>query len=94
SEEEEKAPGVYRCEYPLCGKLFGKLYNLKSHERTHTDDRPFKCNQCEYAFSRNHDLKRHQKIHLGLKPYECKACTKKFSRMDALGRHRAKRPEC
>ncbi|ORX96264.1 hypothetical protein K493DRAFT_314596, partial [Basidiobolus meristosporus CBS 931.73] len=94
SDDEGKSPGMFRCEHPHCGKTFGRLYNLKSHTRTHTDDRPFKCDQCEQAFSRNHDLKRHQKIHTGIKPFECTACGKKFSRMDALGRHRAKKPEC
>ncbi|CAH1761692.1 9072_t:CDS:2 [Entrophospora sp. SA101] len=39
------------------------LYNLKSHQCTHSKDRPYKCLICELAFARNHDLKRHQKIH-------------------------------
>ncbi|KAK9720185.1 hypothetical protein K7432_004334 [Basidiobolus ranarum] len=94
SEEENKSGVIYRCDFPSCEKTFRRLYNLKSHTRTHTDDRPFKCGQCEQAFSRNHDLKRHQKIHSGLKPFECNGCGKKFSRMDALGRHRTKKPQC
>ncbi|KAK9760569.1 hypothetical protein K7432_015279 [Basidiobolus ranarum] len=43
SDEEGRSPGIFRCEHPSCGKTFGRLYNLKSHTRTHTDDRPFKC---------------------------------------------------
>ncbi|KAG0319949.1 hypothetical protein BGZ99_004831 [Dissophora globulifera] len=78
----------YPCTFVGCDKVFARLYNLKSHSRTHTNERPFVCNHCELAFSRNHDLKRHVKIHAGDKPFKCTGCGKSFSRLDALGRHR------
>ncbi|KAF8934602.1 hypothetical protein BGZ58_005606 [Dissophora ornata] len=83
----EGAPS-YPCTFEGCDKVFARLYNLKSHSRTHTNERPFVCNHCQLAFSRNHDLKRHVKIHGGDKPFKCSGCGKSFSRLDALGRHR------
>ncbi|CAG8573508.1 6361_t:CDS:1 [Acaulospora morrowiae] len=72
----------YECTQ--CNKTFARLYNLKSHQRTHSTDRPFKCPSCETAFARNHDLKRHQKIHENAKPYKCLGCKKLFSRFVRL----------
>ncbi|KAF9921908.1 hypothetical protein FBU30_008029 [Linnemannia zychae] len=79
----------FPCEYPDCNKVFARLYNLKSHSKTHTNERPFVCPHCELAFARGHDLKRHIKVHGGEKPFTCSGCSKSFSRLDALGRHRA-----
>ncbi|KAF9918702.1 hypothetical protein BX616_006589 [Lobosporangium transversale] len=87
----------FPCTFPGCEKVFARLYNLKSHSRTHTDERPFVCSSCKLAFSRNHDLRRHVKIHIGDKVFKCDGCGKSFSRLDALGRHRnnaKNRPGC
>lgn len=95
SKRVQKHPSVYGCH--LCDKRFTRAYNLRSHLRTHTDERPFVCGVCGKAFARQHDRKRHEALHSGEKKFECKGllsdgrtewgCGRKFARADALGRH-------
>lgn len=85
NKETGKTETTYTC--PKCTSSFTRIYNLKSHVRSHQNFRPFKCSSCSATFSRNHDLTRHEKIHNQAKPFSCKFCGKTFSRKDALRRH-------
>ncbi|KAI9003122.1 hypothetical protein BC832DRAFT_532326 [Gaertneriomyces semiglobifer] len=75
----------YMCQ--TCKRIFTRLYNLKSHIRSHQGLRPYKCKICDASFTRNHDLNRHERTHVDLKPFNCDVCGKSFSRKDALRRH-------
>ena len=81
------SPNAYRCPFESCGKMFSRFYNLRSHYRIHSGEKPFVCDVCDASFARNHDLKRHQRIHSGTKPFKCELCNKTFSRNDAMTRH-------
>lgn len=90
----QKHPATFQCT--LCPKRFTRAYNLRSHLRTHTDERPFVCTICSKAFARQHDRKRHEGLHSGEKKFVCRGnlkpggvwgCGRRFARADALGRH-------
>ena len=43
----------------VCGRAFVEKSHLVRHERIHLDDKPFKCDECEYSSTRRDKLKEH-----------------------------------
>ncbi|XP_028160117.1 GDNF-inducible zinc finger protein 1-like [Ostrinia furnacalis] len=59
------------------------------HKRTHSDDRPCKCEECGREFRQWSDLKYHKtSIHSDQKHFKCEFCGKEFARKYSLNLHR------
>ncbi|TPX70210.1 hypothetical protein SpCBS45565_g01917 [Spizellomyces sp. 'palustris'] len=79
---------TFKCTHEGCGKVFTRMYNLKSHAKAHTGERPYACPACPITFLRKHDMRRHYaSLHDTEKAYRCPNCGSGFARTDALKRH-------
>uniref|UniRef100_A0A1I8F8N6 C2H2-type domain-containing protein n=1 Tax=Macrostomum lignano TaxID=282301 RepID=A0A1I8F8N6_9PLAT len=79
-------PRNFVCPHQGCCKAYLKNSHLKTHLRSHNEERPFHCTWpgCSWSFPRSDELVRHQRIHTGEKPFRCMLCPKQFSRSDHL----------
>ena len=50
-------------------------------------EKPFKCDQCDFACIQSFDLVKHKFTHSGDKPYKCDLCPKQFTRPARLRDH-------
>ncbi|KAH9393309.1 hypothetical protein TYRP_021999, partial [Tyrophagus putrescentiae] len=53
----------WACDYQSCDKRFHNSYDLENHKRTHTGEKPFKCEAagCQWAFAQKSALTLHFK---------------------------------
>lgn len=68
------AKTMMKCGY--CNRLFKFLSQLVVHQRVHTGERPFTCDECGRSFSKNSNLNLHLKMHRKNDTYEkCQVCS-------------------
>lgn len=72
---------AYSCTF--CPKRFPHVSLLQIHERVHTGEKPFQCNDCGQCFGSQSSLIKHNRnIHTpeAQMPYKCNECGKTFSK--------------
>ncbi|RMC11223.1 hypothetical protein DUI87_12138 [Hirundo rustica rustica] len=97
-EEEEDAPGQPDRSLTLQGNQrnaldsnmspggmsFRQSSHLICHQKIHTREQPYECEQCGKSFSRRSNLIRHENIHGEERPYKCGECGKGFNQRSQL----------
>ncbi|KRT81216.1 zinc finger protein, partial [Oryctes borbonicus] len=72
----------------ICNRKCGSKSALSDHIRTHTGDRPYKCEFCGKGFAQRGTLGVHiQCAHKKEKPYVCETCGKAFTLKGSLTKH-------
>ncbi|XP_019737040.1 transcription factor E4F1 isoform X2 [Hippocampus comes] len=77
--------GRYLCH--LCDKTFKTSNILKTHMKTHSDQKNFACEICGNSFRTKGSLIRHSRRHSDERPYHCVLCGQSFRESGALTRH-------
>ena len=80
---------LFRCPYIFCGyaSQYGSRDVRRHVMRTHENQKPYKCQKCNYASADSSDLLKHKVVHSERRDFGCMACTFRFKTKSDLHRH-------
>lgn len=78
----------FKCD--LCDYSAEKEAYVKSHRRTHSDERPYQCEICEKRYRQKSGLNYHMKSHGHLFAFQCTKCRRGFTQEDQWESHENK----
>lgn len=81
----QPSPTQLMCQY--CNYTSPKHYLLTRHMKSHSEDRPYKCDTCQRSFKTMASLQNHKNTHTGMRPHKCKQCIGAFTTSGELVRH-------
>ncbi|XP_030238743.1 zinc finger and SCAN domain-containing protein 2 [Drosophila navojoa] len=71
----------------ICGNSFPNQTQLKSHLRTHRNEKNYECELCSKRFNAACNLTTHMRTHTGEKPFECSHCSRRFADRSTHRKH-------
>lgn len=86
-DSDDSENPIFRCHIRGCDKVYDQLHYLKRHLITHSDERPYQCDECGQGFKCMAHLKGHAKVHQNDYPYACAECQSAFKRSGDLNKH-------
>ncbi|XP_023220355.1 zinc finger protein 729-like [Centruroides sculpturatus] len=87
-EHLKENPKCEKLTCDVCRKQFTRIYTLKTHKLAiHSNEKKFKCEECDYSTGVKSDFRRHQNKHSKKELYKCSYCNRSTIWKQSLDRH-------